>query len=72
MGLLSAERDLSPQFRKTTDVQLSSNVSQTQPEPAWALLYRDELGYVVMMCHALAPGTGDSVNFRLGELQHAA
>ena len=43
----------------------SSSVSQAQPESAWALLQRGDLGYVVMMRHALAPGTGDPADFKL-------
>ena len=45
----------------------SFNVSQAQPESAWALLQRGDPGYVVMMRHALAPGTGDPANFKLGD-----
>ncbi len=47
--------------------RLSSNVSQAQPESAWVLLQQGEPGYVVMMRHALAPGTGDPAEFKLGE-----
>ena len=32
-------------------VQLSSNVSQAQPESAWVLLQQGDPGYVVMMRH---------------------
>jgi phosphohistidine phosphatase SixA len=31
----------------------------------WSLLQQGDTGYVVMMRHALAPGTGDPPNFRL-------
>lgn len=41
-------------------------ISQAQPPSVWALLQRNEPGYVVMMRHALAPGTGDPASFKLG------
>ena len=47
--------------------RLSSNVSQAQPESAWVLLQQGDPGYVVMMRHALAPGTGDPAEFKLGD-----
>jgi len=39
--------------------------ASTQPEATWSLLQRGDTGYVVMMRHAIAPGTGDPPNFRL-------
>lgn len=35
--------------------------------PTWKLLRQNTPGYVVMMRHAEAPGTGDPANFRLGD-----
>ena len=43
------------------------DISQAQPPSVWALLQRNEPGYVVMMRHALAPGTGDPASFKLGD-----
>ena len=45
----------------------SDDVTQAQPQSAWALLQQNEPGYVVIVRHALAPGTGDPPNFRLGD-----
>lgn len=45
----------------------SSDVSQAQSPSAWALLQLDAPGYVVMMRHTLAPGTGDPAAFRLDD-----
>lgn len=44
-----------------------NEVSQAQTPSAWTLLQRGGSGYVVMMRHALAPGTGDPASFRLGD-----
>lgn len=35
--------------------------------PTWKLLRQNTPGYVVMMRHAEAPGTGDPANFKLGD-----
>lgn len=43
------------------------DISQAQPPSVWTLLQRNERGYVVMMRHALAPGTGDPASFKLGD-----
>lgn len=40
---------------------------KVQAASAWTLLQRDEPGYVVVMRHALAPGTGDPPGFKLGD-----
>lgn len=40
---------------------------KAQAASAWTLLQRDEPGYVVVMRHALAPGTGDPPAFKLGD-----
>ncbi len=38
-----------------------------QADATWSKLQRGESGYVVMIRHALAPGTGDPSNFRLDD-----
>lgn len=44
-----------------------NELTQAETPSAWTLLQRGEPGYVVMMRHALAPGTGDPTFFRLGD-----
>ena len=44
-----------------------NEVTRAETPSVWALLQRGEPGYVVMMRHALAPGTGDPADFRLGD-----
>lgn len=41
--------------------------TQAQTKAGWSLLERRDTGYVVMIRHAEAPGTGDPANFRLGD-----
>lgn len=42
-------------------------LSQAKSPSAWASLQQGKPGYVVMMRHALAPGTGDPPTFNLGD-----
>ena len=43
----------------------SSPTTSAKKEDIWSLLQQEEPGYVVMMRHAIAPGTGDPANFRV-------
>ena len=45
--------------------QFSLNASQVKSSSAWASLQQGKPGYVVLMRHALAPGTGDPPSFKL-------
>lgn len=45
----------------------SDAATNAQTQAGWALLQRPETGLVVAMRHAIAPGTGDPANFKLGE-----
>lgn len=67
----------SPQVTPSNPDQLTQTEPQPDPDPPspmqpesetalWNLL-RQGTGYTVMLRHALAPGTGDPVNFRLGD-----
>lgn len=47
--------------------QFSLNASQAKSPSAWASLQQGKPGYVVMIRHALAPGTGDPPDFKLGD-----
>lgn len=49
----------------TATVSTPSSTVSAKDEATWSVLQRGEPGYVVMMRHALAPGTGDPPNFRL-------
>ncbi|MEG4272298.1 MULTISPECIES: histidine phosphatase family protein [unclassified Microcoleus] len=44
----------------------SEAATNAQTQAGWQLLQRDETGLVVAMRHAIAPGTGDPANFKLG------
>jgi phosphohistidine phosphatase SixA len=47
-----------------------ANPNQSTPiqnTPMWRVLQQNPVGYVVMMRHAEAPGTGDPANFRLDD-----
>ena len=55
-------RSLAP---PTPTVTTPSPTSATSSSVTWSLLQQGDTGYVVMMRHALAPGTGDPPNFRL-------
>ncbi len=46
-------------------VTTPSTTASAKEEAPWSLLQRGESGYIVMMRHAFAPGTGDPPNFRL-------
>lgn len=55
-------------------IQAQPTASQSSPLPApapatdaWSLLQQNPIGYVVIMRHAIAPGTGDPGNFRLDD-----
>ncbi|MBE9185661.1 histidine phosphatase family protein [Microcoleus sp. LEGE 07076] len=41
--------------------------TNAQTQAGWQLLQRGETGLVVAMRHAIAPGTGDPANFKLGD-----
>ena len=43
----------------------SSPTTSAKKEDIWSLLQQEEPGYVVMMRHAITPGTGDPANFRV-------
>ncbi|UBF26364.1 histidine phosphatase family protein [Kovacikia minuta CCNUW1] len=43
------------------------NARPSARDATWKLLQQGSPGYVVMMRHAEAPGTGDPANFRLGD-----
>jgi len=45
----------------------SDAASNAQTLAGWTLLQQGETGLVVAMRHAIAPGTGDPANFKLGE-----
>jgi len=45
----------------------SDATTNAQTQAGWQLLQRDETGLVVAMRHAIAPGTGDPANFKLGD-----
>lgn len=45
----------------------SDAATNAQTQAGWTLLQRGETGLVVAMRHAIAPGTGDPANFKLGE-----
>ncbi|MEG3901416.1 histidine phosphatase family protein [Microcoleus sp. B4-C5] len=45
----------------------SDAATKAQTQAGWQLLQRDETGLVVAMRHAIAPGTGDPANFKLGD-----
>ena len=45
----------------------SDAATNAQTQAGWQLLQRDETGLVVAMRHAIAPGTGDPANFKLGD-----
>ncbi|MEG4169848.1 MULTISPECIES: histidine phosphatase family protein [unclassified Microcoleus] len=45
----------------------SDAATNAQTQAGWQLLQRGERGLVVAMRHAIAPGTGDPANFKLGD-----
>jgi phosphohistidine phosphatase SixA len=45
----------------------SDAATNAQTQAGWTLLQRGETGLVIAMRHAIAPGTGDPANFKLGE-----
>ncbi|MEG4800100.1 histidine phosphatase family protein [Microcoleus sp. ARI1-B5] len=45
----------------------SDAATNAQTQAGWKLLQRGETGLVVAMRHAIAPGTGDPANFKLGD-----
>ncbi|MEG4517339.1 MULTISPECIES: histidine phosphatase family protein [unclassified Microcoleus] len=45
----------------------SDAATNAQTQAGWQLLQRGETGLVVAMRHAIAPGTGDPANFKLGD-----
>ncbi|MBE9097636.1 histidine phosphatase family protein [Tychonema sp. LEGE 07203] len=45
----------------------SDAATNAQTRAGWQLLQRGETGLVVAMRHAIAPGTGDPANFKLGD-----
>ena len=49
----------------TPTVTIPSPTTAASSSATWSLLQQGDTGYVVMMRHALAPGTGDPPNFRL-------
>jgi len=49
----------------TPTVTTPSPTATASSSATWSLLQQGDTGYVVMMRHALAPGTGDPPNFRL-------
>lgn len=49
----------------TPTVTTPSPTVTARSSDTWSLLQQEDTGYVVMMRHALAPGTGDPSNFRL-------
>lgn len=65
----TSSSETTAQFNVDKKAQPNSSIS-IQPESEvlelWSLL-RQGTGYTVMLRHALAPGTGDPPNFRLGD-----
>ncbi|MBM0742045.1 histidine phosphatase family protein [Phormidium sp. CLA17] len=49
----------------TGSIAQLSNAQSSTSEAAWKLLQQAKPGYVVLMRHAEAPGTGDPANFQL-------
>ncbi|MGL5059205.1 MAG: histidine phosphatase family protein [Microcoleus sp.] len=45
----------------------SDAATNAQTQAGWKLLQRGDSGLVVAMRHAIAPGTGDPANFKLGD-----
>lgn len=45
----------------------SDAATNAQTQAGWKLLQRPDAGLVVAMRHAIAPGTGDPANFKLGD-----
>ncbi|TAF54297.1 MAG: histidine phosphatase family protein [Oscillatoriales cyanobacterium] len=50
-----------------TATTTSDAATNAQTQAGWQLLQRGETGLVVAMRHAIAPGTGDPANFKLGD-----
>ena len=50
-----------------TATATSDAATNAQTQAGWQLLQRGETGLVVAMRHAIAPGTGDPANFKLGD-----
>ena len=50
-----------------TALASSDAATNAQQSAGWKLLQRGETGLVVAMRHAIAPGTGDPTNFKLGD-----
>lgn len=48
-------------------VPANFDAAKAQTPAGWTLLQQGETGLVVAMRHAIAPGTGDPANFKLGE-----
>lgn len=48
-------------------VPANFDAANAQTPAGWTLLQHGETGLVVAMRHAIAPGTGDPANFKLGE-----
>lgn len=61
-GTTLSESSPSPE----ADIAPTDTVLTVSEDPIWAQL-RHGKGYVIMMRHALAPGTGDPPNFRLDD-----
>ncbi|MCC3528414.1 MAG: histidine phosphatase family protein [Microcoleus sp. PH2017_22_RUC_O_B] len=50
-----------------TATTTSDAATNAETQAGWQLLQRGETGLVVAMRHAIAPGTGDPANFKLGD-----
>ncbi|MBE9164035.1 MULTISPECIES: histidine phosphatase family protein [Microcoleaceae] len=50
-----------------TQTATSDAATKAQTQAGWQLLQRGDTGLVVVMRHAIAPGTGDPANFKLGD-----
>ncbi len=50
-----------------TATATSDAATNAPTQAGWQLLQRGETGLVVVMRHAIAPGTGDPANFKLGD-----
>ncbi len=51
----------------TTQLAISAIAQSNNSEATWKLLQQGKPGYVVLMRHAEAPGTGDPANFQLSD-----
>ncbi|MEG3842495.1 histidine phosphatase family protein [Microcoleus sp. herbarium14] len=50
-----------------TATATSEAATNAPTQAGWQLLQRGDIGLVVAMRHAIAPGTGDPANFKLGD-----